>query len=155
MKTCPNCGELIGDSVAYAVGTTRQIILKAIGSVAALPIFKFYEKGETMPRKADTTIIDKVYNNLKVDKLTDQYNSYHRRLYECTCLLCGKKRLATKQNLQRNEVKDCGNHRDYNGATFLFLIGGGCSFWLVATAFFVLLSFDIVIITHLFTNCNR
>jgi hypothetical protein len=66
-----------------------------------------------MPRKADTTIIDKVYNNLKVDKLTDQYNSYHRRLYECTCLLCGKKRLATKQNLQRNEVKDCGNHRDY------------------------------------------
>lgn len=79
----------------------------------ALPIFKFYEKGETMPRKADTTIIDKVYNNLKADKLTDQYNSYHRRLYECTCLLCGKKRLATKQNLQRNEVKDCGNHRDY------------------------------------------
>lgn len=66
-----------------------------------------------MPRKADTTIIDKVYNNLKADKLTDQYNSYHRRLYECTCLLCGKKRLATKQNLQRNEVKDCGNHRDY------------------------------------------
>ena len=34
------------DSVAYAVGTTRQIILKAIGSVAALPIFKFYEKGK-------------------------------------------------------------------------------------------------------------
>lgn len=28
-------------------------------------------------------------------------------------MLCGKKRLATKQNLQRNEVKDCGNHRDY------------------------------------------
>ena len=67
-----------------------------------------------MPRKLDLSIIGKSYNNLRVDKLTDEYNSYGRRLYECTCLLCGKKRLATKQNLQRDEIKDCGNHRAYN-----------------------------------------
>lgn len=70
-----------------------------------------------MPRKPDLSLIGQSYNNLKVDKLTDEYNSYNRRLYECTCLLCGKKRLATKQNLQRNEIKDCGNHRSYNDIT--------------------------------------
>lgn len=67
-----------------------------------------------MPRKPDLSLIGQTYNNLMVDKLTDEYNSYGRRLYECTCLLCGEKRLATKQNLQRNEIKDCGNHWDYN-----------------------------------------
>lgn len=67
-----------------------------------------------MPRKPDLSLIGKIYNNLKVDKLTGKYNSYNRRLYECTCLLCGKKRLATKQNLQKNEIKDCGNHWSYN-----------------------------------------
>ena len=67
-----------------------------------------------VPRKPDLSIIGKTYNNLKVDKLTNKYNSYNRRLYECTCLLCGKKRLATKQNLQKNEIKDCGNHWAYN-----------------------------------------
>lgn len=66
-----------------------------------------------MPRKPDLSLIGKTYNNLKVEKLTDEYNSYNRRLYECTCLLCGNKRFATKQNLQRNEIKDCGNHWEY------------------------------------------
>lgn len=66
-----------------------------------------------MPRKPDMSLIGQIYNNLIVDKLTDEYNSYNRRLYECTCLLCGKKRLATKQNLQKGEIKDCGNHRAY------------------------------------------
>lgn len=64
-------------------------------------------------RTSDLSLIGQVYNNLKVDRLTDEYNSYNRRLYECTCLLCGKKRLATKQNLQKNEIKDCGNHHSY------------------------------------------
>lgn len=67
-----------------------------------------------MPRKPDLSLIGQIYNNLKVDFLTDEYNSYNRRLYECTCLLCGRKRLATKQNLQKGEIKDCGNHRTYN-----------------------------------------
>ncbi len=67
-----------------------------------------------MPRKPDITLIGQTYNNLIVNRITDEYNSYDRRLYECTCLLCGKKRLATKQNLQRNEIKDCGNHWDYH-----------------------------------------
>ncbi|MBR1390892.1 MAG: hypothetical protein IJ567_05550 [Lachnospiraceae bacterium] len=49
-----------------------------------------------------------------MDSLTNDYNSYNRRLYECTCLVCGRKRLATKQNLQRGEIKDCGNHHKYN-----------------------------------------
>lgn len=69
--------------------------------------------GNRMPRKPDLSLIGKIYNNLKVDKLTDNYNSYNRRLYKCTCLLCGKKRYATKQNLQKNEIKDCGNHWAY------------------------------------------
>lgn len=67
-----------------------------------------------MPRKPDLSIIGKTYNNLIVNKLTDDYNAYNRRLYECTCLICGKKRLATKQNLQRGEIKDCGKHWSYN-----------------------------------------
>lgn len=66
-----------------------------------------------MSRKSDLSLIGEIHNNLKVNNLTNEYNSYGRRLYECTCLLCGKKRLATKQNLQRNEIKDCGNHRSY------------------------------------------
>ena len=67
-----------------------------------------------MSRKPDLTIIGQSYNNLKVDNITDKYNSYNRRLYECTCLLCGNKRLATKQNLKRGEIKDCGKHWSYN-----------------------------------------
>lgn len=67
-----------------------------------------------MPRKPDLSIIGMTFNNLKVDKITNEYNSYNRRLYECTCLICGNKRLATKQNLQRNEIKDCGKHNPYN-----------------------------------------
>lgn len=66
-----------------------------------------------MPRKPDLSLIGETYNNLKVDALTDDRNSYGRRLYSCTCLLCGKKRLATKQNLQKGEIKDCGNHHEY------------------------------------------
>lgn len=74
-----------------------------------------------MPRNPDLSIIGKTYNDLRVDRLTDEYNSYNDRLYECTCLLCGKKRLVTKQNLIRGQVKNCGNHRAYNdisGQTF-------------------------------------
>lgn len=67
-----------------------------------------------MQRKSDLSLIGQTYNNLKVDRLTDEYNAYNRRLYECTCLLCGNKRMATKQNLQRGEIKDCGNHHSYN-----------------------------------------
>ena len=49
-----------------------------------------------------------------MDKLTDRRNTYNRLLYECTCLICGRKRDATKQNLQKGEIKDCGHHREYN-----------------------------------------
>lgn len=70
-----------------------------------------------MPRKPDLSIIGKVFNNLRVDNLTDERNSYGQRLYSCTCLLCGKTRKATKQNLQRGEIKDCGNHHQYNDIT--------------------------------------
>ena len=67
-----------------------------------------------MPRKPDLSLIGKRYNDLLVNRLTDQYNSYNRRLYECTCVLCGNIRLATKQNLQKGEIKDCGKHWAYN-----------------------------------------
>lgn len=70
-----------------------------------------------MPRTPDLSLIGKTYNNLKVDRITDERNSYNRQLYECTCLLCGEKRMATKQNLQKGEIKDCGNHRPYNDIT--------------------------------------
>ena len=42
-----------------------------------------------MPRKPDLSLIGQTYNNLKVCKLTDSYNTYNDRLYECICLLCG------------------------------------------------------------------
>lgn len=80
--------------------------------------------GNEMPRKPDLSIIGKTYNNLIVDELTDQRNSYGKRLYSCTCLLCGNKRLASKQNLEYNEIKDCGNHRpikDITGQKFGYL----------------------------------
>ena len=67
-----------------------------------------------MPRKPDLSLIGKKYNDLLVNRLTDQYNSYNRRLYECTCVRCGNIRLATKQNLQKGEIKDCGKHWAYN-----------------------------------------
>lgn len=67
-----------------------------------------------MPRKPDLSLIGRRYGNLMVNKLTDEYNAHNRRLYKCTCLLCGKERLATKQNLQKGEIKDCGNHHKYN-----------------------------------------
>lgn len=67
-----------------------------------------------MPRKPDLSMIGKVYNNLRVDKLTDRRNTYNRLLYECTCLICGRKRDVTKQNLQKGGVKDCGYHKKYN-----------------------------------------
>lgn len=67
-----------------------------------------------MPRKPDLSLIGKVYNNLRVDKLTDRRNTYNRLLYECTCLICGRKRDVTKQNLQNGGVKDCGYHKKYN-----------------------------------------
>ena len=70
-----------------------------------------------MPRKPDLSLIGQTYNNLKVCRLTDEYNSYSDRLYECICLLCGRKRLATKFNLLRGEIKDCGNHKPYKDIT--------------------------------------
>lgn len=79
-----------------------------------------------MPKKPDTTIIGETFNNLQVIELTDQKNSYDRRLYRCKCLLCGGERLATKANLKRGEIKDCGctKHnpkKSLVGETFGFL----------------------------------
>ena len=66
-----------------------------------------------MARKPDLSIIGQKFNDLVVDRITDEYTAYNDRLYECTCLICGRKRLATKSNLKRNEIKNCGNHRNY------------------------------------------
>lgn len=60
-----------------------------------------------MPRKPDLTIIGKTYNMLTVLSLTEERNSYGRRLYRCRCE-CGNERLATKQNLIKGEIKNCG-----------------------------------------------
>ena len=67
-----------------------------------------------MPRKPDTSIIGQIYNNLRVDAITDQRNNYGRLLYKCTCLKCGKQRLVTKSNLVKGEIKDCGFHKGQN-----------------------------------------
>lgn len=64
-----------------------------------------------MPRKPDLSIIGQTYNNLTVLRYTDQRNSYGRGLYLCKCLLCGGERLATKANLLRGEIRDCGCSR--------------------------------------------
>ena len=57
------------------------------------------------------TIIGQTFNNLKVIEHTDKKNSYGQRLYLCQCLLCGNTILASKANLKRGEIKNCGNHR--------------------------------------------
>lgn len=74
-----------------------------------------------MPRPPDLSLIGQTYNNLTVIQYTDQRNSYGVGLYLCRCLLCGGERLATKANLIRGEVKDCGcsRHRPRSEATDL------------------------------------
>lgn len=67
-----------------------------------------------MPRKPDISIVGCIYNSLRVDAITSERNSYGRLLYSCTCLKCGKKRLATKNNLKKGEIKDCGYHTGIN-----------------------------------------
>lgn len=61
-----------------------------------------------MPRHADLSLIGKTYHNLIVMEYTDRRNNYGRSLYRCRCLLCGGERLATKSNLTRGEIRDCG-----------------------------------------------
>lgn len=61
-----------------------------------------------MPRNPDLSIIGQVYNNLRVLEYTEDTNNYGRKLYRCKCLLCGGERMATKSNLIRGEIKDCG-----------------------------------------------
>lgn len=64
-----------------------------------------------MPRKPDLSLIGKTFNDLEVLEYTDQRNSYGRGLYLCRCKLCGGTRLATKANLVRGEIKNCGCKR--------------------------------------------
>lgn len=76
-----------------------------------------------MPRKPDLSIIGKTFGDLEVLEYTDKRNSYNRGLYRCRCKLCGGERLATRANLIRGGVKNCGckNHDPkYNlvGQTF-------------------------------------
>lgn len=61
-----------------------------------------------MPRKPDLSIIGKTFGDLEVLEYTDKRNSYNRGLYRCRCKLCGGERLATKANLIRGEIKNCG-----------------------------------------------
>lgn len=61
-----------------------------------------------MPRKPDLSIIGQTFNDLKVIKYTDKRNSYDVGLYKCKCLLCGGTAYATKANLKRGEIKNCG-----------------------------------------------
>lgn len=61
-----------------------------------------------MPRQPDLSIINKTYNNLKVIEYAGIKNSYNRGLYRCKCLLCNGEILATKANLLRGEIKNCG-----------------------------------------------
>ena len=80
-----------------------------------------------MPRKPDLSIIGQTYNSLTVLSYTDQRNSYGRGLYLCRCLLCGGERLATRANLLRGEIKDCGCSRHLPGAGISLASGlGGC-----------------------------
>ena len=76
-----------------------------------------------MPRKPDTTIIGKTFNNIKVLELSDQKGHQNRALYKCQCLLCGNERLAERGEIVRGDIKDCGcsRHKPKNnlvGRTF-------------------------------------
>lgn len=84
-----------------------------------------------MARKPDLSLIGQTYNSLTVIRYTDQRNSYGRGLYLCKCLLCGGERLATRANLLRGEIKDCGcsrhlpRTRDLTGQRFGRLLVNG------------------------------
>ena len=88
-----------------------------------------------MGRKPDLSLIGQTYNNLTVLSYTDQRNSYGRGLYLCECLLCGNQRLATKANLLRGEIKDCGcsrhlpRTRDLTGQRFGRLVVYGTTLY--------------------------
>lgn len=58
-------------------------------------------------------LVGKTFNQLYVNSLTDQRTSYGKLLYSCTCLLCGRTVLATRANLLRGEIKNCGRHHPY------------------------------------------
>jgi hypothetical protein len=61
-----------------------------------------------MPRKPDLSIIGQTFNSLEVLEYTNIRNSYGRGLYRCRCKLCGSEALATRDNLVRGEIKNCG-----------------------------------------------
>ena len=60
-----------------------------------------------MPKKPDLSIIGQKYNMLTVLELSDKRNSYGRQLYKCRCD-CGNIKYATRANLLRDEIKNCG-----------------------------------------------
>ena len=60
-----------------------------------------------MPKKPDLSMIGQKYNMLTVLELSDKRNSYGRRLYKCRCD-CGNIKYATRANLLRGEIKNCG-----------------------------------------------
>ena len=61
-----------------------------------------------LSKKPDLSIVGQTFNNLKVLEYTEETNNYGRKLYRCQCLLCGGERMATRENLIRGEIKDCG-----------------------------------------------
>lgn len=64
-----------------------------------------------MSKSPDLSIIGKTFNELKVIECTDKRNGQNRILYRCECLRCGGEKLATKANLKRGEIKNCGCKR--------------------------------------------
>ena len=66
-----------------------------------------------MSQKPDLSIVGETYNNLKVNALADKCDPRGKRLYECTCLLCGNTRYVAKYALISGRAKDCENHNRY------------------------------------------
>ncbi len=58
-------------------------------------------------KKPDTNLVGQKFDMLTVIELTEQRNTYGRLLYSCRCD-CGGQRVASKSNLTRGEVKNCG-----------------------------------------------
>ncbi|WAW15368.1 hypothetical protein [Peptostreptococcus equinus] len=55
-------------------------------------------------------ISGKKYNNLLVERKTDKRKD-GTVVWKCKCLICGKYIEATKKQLERGYIKDCGEHQ--------------------------------------------
>ena len=61
--------------------------------------------------KTDMSVIGKQFNNLIVKGMSDKKTKDGRTLWRFECVICGKERIASLNEVKRGNTKDCGNHK--------------------------------------------